>query len=162
MRPFVVFYVHSSAHCAICQCASGWLQLHCAFARPSPVARAAPVAMASYGMVSHTARYPARHGIPYGTVSHTAQYHVKRKHIPHGVVSRTARPPMRVSIQHRIPQGPVQHGIPSARYPVRTVSSTTCLPHSIPLRARGEGNGGRGEGGKGGPTALLVGRVSRL
>ena len=159
MRPFVVFYVHSSAHCAICQCASGWLQLHCAFARPSPVARAAPVAMASYGMVSHTARYPARHGIPYGTVSHTAQYHIKRKHIPHGVVSRTARPPMRVSIQHRIPQGPVQHGIPSARYPVRHGIQHDMPPAQHPTAERGEG--GRGGGGKG-PTALLLGRVSRL
>jgi hypothetical protein len=34
-------------------------------------------------MVSRTARYPARHGIPHGTVSRTAR-HPARHGIPHG------------------------------------------------------------------------------
>ena len=42
------------------------------------------------GIISRTARYPARHGIPRGTVSHAARYPA-RHGIPRGTVSHEAR-----------------------------------------------------------------------
>jgi hypothetical protein len=76
-------------------------------------------------MVSHTARYPARHGIPRGTVSHAARYPT-RHGIPRGTVSHAARYPTR----HGIPCWTVSH---AGRYPTRhgTPESYTLYPSPI-------------------------------